>query len=577
MATGSYTTSLRLALPTTGDLFGTWGTEVNNSITQMVDQAVAGRAVVVMPADADYTLTALNGTSDEARCLALKITSGVSLTATRNVICPTVSKLWIVENATTGAQSIQVKTAAGTGVTIPNGKTYSVRCDGTNIVAATDVPSGSLTFLQSGTGSVLRTGTTKWRDLFSVKDFGALGDGSNDDQPAIQLCVTAALAAQKGIYFPSGTYKLGSTVTFNAWWGVYGDGNTSIIYVTDTTIPAFTFAINTTSVSYPYIDGVLFSGPLTTTTTSCAIRFTGDATALVQHGYFRFGCIGFNAAVKDEKTARVTGAGLEGMLNWNRWVIQVLNTGSAAFWGTQGSGTGNVWEINGLTANAGAAILKYEGVGCVVGDIIGRGNWGCQAAGGVGLEIGASTVYRAQIKIGDAQFDANLDVPIKLNSTGAVRYTNFNLSDNNIGGTALLGNAMQPLYNSVVLDRDYSEWQAGKSNTSSATVLTTTSCFDVAFATVGAASLRITAAGVVGGVGSCITVAEYDVREGGGSLTLTGPYNNRSSGGAGALAISVTVSGVTATVKISHTATAGSTAYNVSVSVTGDGFRVTRL
>jgi hypothetical protein len=136
MATSLYSASLRFALPTTGDLFGTWGTEINNSITNMVDQAIAGRAVVSMSSDANYTLTALNGTSDEARCAVLRITSGVSLTATRNIVVPLAPKLWIVENATTGGQSIQVIAASGTGVTIPNGRTYRVRCDGTNVVLA---------------------------------------------------------------------------------------------------------------------------------------------------------------------------------------------------------------------------------------------------------------------------------------------------------------------------------------------------------------------------------------------------------------------------------------------------------
>jgi hypothetical protein len=143
MATSLYSASLRFALPTTGDLFGTWGTEINNSITNMVDQAIAGRAVVSMSSDANYTLTALNGTSDEARCAVLRITSGVSLTAQRNVVVPLVPKLWIIENATTGSQAIQVIAASGTGVVIPNGRTYWVRCDGTNVVVCYgDIVSG---------------------------------------------------------------------------------------------------------------------------------------------------------------------------------------------------------------------------------------------------------------------------------------------------------------------------------------------------------------------------------------------------------------------------------------------------
>ncbi len=138
MATSLYSASLRLALPTTGDLFGTWGTEINNSITNMVDQAVAGRAVVSMPSDANYTLTALNGTSDEARCAVIRVTSAVSLTATRNIVVPLVPKLWIVDNATTGGQRIQVIGSSGTGITIPNGRAYWVRCDGTNVVMAVE-------------------------------------------------------------------------------------------------------------------------------------------------------------------------------------------------------------------------------------------------------------------------------------------------------------------------------------------------------------------------------------------------------------------------------------------------------
>lgn len=424
----------------------------------------------------------------------------------------------------------------------------------------------------------------QWREAMGMFAAGpvslkhyCVGDGATDDQAAIQAIVTAqeALGGPSRFIVDDGyTFLIGSTVTFTKRPIITGGGT---IAVTDPSIAAFTFNINTTTINFPVIDGPLFVGPTTTNALSTALRFIGDATALLQHGTFRFSVNGFNAAVKDEKTARVTGFGLESMLNWNTWEIHVLSVGSVAYWGTQGSGTGNSWLLTGLTSNAAAPMLKFEGVGCVVGDIMARGHWGCQVAGGVGIEIGASTVYRAQIGLAGTQFDANCDVPVKLNSTGAVRYTNLNLRANNFGGNAALGASLQPLYNSIVEDRDFSEWMAGNAKTSNATVLTTTSCFDVALATVGACSMRIVACGVVGGVGSCVAVAEYDVREAGGALTLTGPYNNRSSGGAGALAISVTVSGVIATVKITHTASATGTAYNVSMSANGDGFKVTRL
>jgi hypothetical protein len=114
-----------------GDQSGTWGTTTNTNLGTLIEAAIAGRAAVSMT-DADYTLTTANGTADEARNMILNISG--ALTATRNVICPAVSKLYVVKNATTGGQSIILKTSAGTGVTIGNGFTSLVFCDGTNVV-----------------------------------------------------------------------------------------------------------------------------------------------------------------------------------------------------------------------------------------------------------------------------------------------------------------------------------------------------------------------------------------------------------------------------------------------------------
>jgi hypothetical protein len=86
--------------------------------------------------NANYTLVSGNGVSDEARNAVLVMVSGVSLTATRDVIVPTSNKFYAVRNATTGGQSIVIKTSAGTGVTLANGLTQLMYCDGTNVVLA---------------------------------------------------------------------------------------------------------------------------------------------------------------------------------------------------------------------------------------------------------------------------------------------------------------------------------------------------------------------------------------------------------------------------------------------------------
>ena len=110
----AYTSQLRLALPATGEDAGTWGTIVNQNITAMLEQAITGAAAVVMPSDADYTLTANSGASDQARCIVLYVTSSVTLTAQRAIIVPTgTGKPYMVFNNTTGGQNIVIKTSGG--------------------------------------------------------------------------------------------------------------------------------------------------------------------------------------------------------------------------------------------------------------------------------------------------------------------------------------------------------------------------------------------------------------------------------------------------------------------------------
>jgi lysophospholipase L1-like esterase len=92
--------------------------------------AILGGTDVTMPSDANFTLTA-NQWSNKT----LIIKSGVSLTATRNVVAPlNKGQEFNIENATTGGQSIVVIGATGTGVTIANGTSASVFTDGTNYI-----------------------------------------------------------------------------------------------------------------------------------------------------------------------------------------------------------------------------------------------------------------------------------------------------------------------------------------------------------------------------------------------------------------------------------------------------------
>jgi hypothetical protein len=90
--------------------------------------SILGSASVIFATDADHTLSVPEYTNN-----FLTVTSSVSLTATRQLIAPVVSgQAFVVQNQTTGGQSITVIGATGTGITITNGSMAAVVCDGTN-------------------------------------------------------------------------------------------------------------------------------------------------------------------------------------------------------------------------------------------------------------------------------------------------------------------------------------------------------------------------------------------------------------------------------------------------------------
>ncbi len=68
--------------------------------------------------------------------------------------------------------------------------------------------SEQVTFLAAGSGATQRTALDKLRDVVSVKDFGAVGDGVADDRAAIQAAMTAAMG--KTLFFPPGLYAMSS-------------------------------------------------------------------------------------------------------------------------------------------------------------------------------------------------------------------------------------------------------------------------------------------------------------------------------------------------------------------------------
>lgn len=128
--TTAYSSLLGFALPQTGDLSGTWGDTVNNSVTQLVEDSVAGVATQSV-AGGDWTLTDTGiGLPNQARC-AILIPTG-SPGAPRNIVAPSRSKAYFVINQSNN--TVTVKGGATTGVTLAVGERAVVAWSGSDFV-----------------------------------------------------------------------------------------------------------------------------------------------------------------------------------------------------------------------------------------------------------------------------------------------------------------------------------------------------------------------------------------------------------------------------------------------------------
>lgn len=136
------------ALPTTGELSGTWGDTVNDYITKYVDAAVAGaqtisgsQTAVTLSTTQGSTLTqAGSGSTGSAQYAIINCTGNPASQLT--VTVPITSKVYLVLNNTSTSQSVKVVgTGPTTGVTVNSAQAALIAWNGSDfeLVASTDV------------------------------------------------------------------------------------------------------------------------------------------------------------------------------------------------------------------------------------------------------------------------------------------------------------------------------------------------------------------------------------------------------------------------------------------------------
>jgi hypothetical protein len=117
----------------TGENNTSWGDVTNTNLGTALEEAIVGSADVTF-SSANVTLTLSNtNASQTARNMRLRCT-GTTGGSTRNLVVPAIEKPYIVQNDC--ADSIVIKTPAGTGVTVPAGATSWVYNDGVNVISA---------------------------------------------------------------------------------------------------------------------------------------------------------------------------------------------------------------------------------------------------------------------------------------------------------------------------------------------------------------------------------------------------------------------------------------------------------
>jgi Chaperone of endosialidase len=134
----TYSQNLRIELIASGEQGNTWGNTTNNNLGTLIEQAISGYLSLATGWSANaITLTAFNGANDQSRNMYLEVPSSVGFSAEGEIVAPTVPKMYVIKNMSSGGFAVRIKTgASATTCLIPNGQTKVVVCNGTEFSEA---------------------------------------------------------------------------------------------------------------------------------------------------------------------------------------------------------------------------------------------------------------------------------------------------------------------------------------------------------------------------------------------------------------------------------------------------------
>jgi hypothetical protein len=186
----TYVNDLRLTEMGTGDNSGTWGSVTNTNLTLIGDAFGYGTEAITTNADTHST-TIADGSTDPGRAMYLKYTGTLDSTCTVSLLPNTVNKLWIIENATSGSQSLSMKQGSGSEITIPNGHVKMIYTDGNSSSAAV---TDALVDLNLGGSVTIADDLSVGDDMNMTSDAAKIAFGAGAD-------VTVTHSADVGLVF----------------------------------------------------------------------------------------------------------------------------------------------------------------------------------------------------------------------------------------------------------------------------------------------------------------------------------------------------------------------------------------
>jgi len=347
----TYTTNLKIQEIGNGEQAGTWGSTTNTNWT-LIEQAVAGVQTITM-ANANYTLSNLNGVLDEARNMVLNVVGTNS--GIYQVIIPTnQTKTYIVSNQTTGGYAITIGISGGSIISIPNGTTAQVYTDGTNTYSSQTGSAGDFTV----NGNLVVTGSST--ETGNLSAAGALYAYTAATSTASSISGTTLTigGTLTGTFFVgqiiSGTGVISGTIITALGSGTGGSGTYTVSSSQTVSSTAINGAVGV-SLNNPYIPGSLSVGGTLSVAQDASFTGTGEIklpvgttaqrASLPTYGMFRYNSTtnqfeGYNSASGTTistitfvtTTATLTTATAHGLSTGA--VVTILGASPAAYNGT---------------------------------------------------------------------------------------------------------------------------------------------------------------------------------------------------------------------------------------------------